>query len=91
MTAAMTVADSLWMVMPDIEPWLKSIFPAMPYDFPYSIFWWQSIIDILFSALCIHTLILCYLTHKIDDSNRGNGDGYIWAFVGNLLARVKGH
>lgn len=87
----MAVTDIVWMAMPDIEPWLRTVLPEYPRYFPYSVFWWQSLLYIIFTALCFHTLWLCYLTHRIGRKSEVNGDGYIWAYVGDFIAWSKNH
>jgi len=85
----MAALDMIWMKMPDIEPFARTVLPEMPYLFPYHFFWWQSALIVFWVLLCFYSIWLCKLTHKVDEKNRGNGDGYIWAFVGNFLTRLK--
>ena len=87
----MLFADSLWMVMPDIEPWLRTILPEMRLYFPYSIFWWQTLLDFIFWFLCFHALWLCRLTHKEYRLDKDLKNGNLWAFIGNLITNAKIH
>jgi len=88
-TFFMFVADLLWFMMPDIEPTLRNFIPEMGLNFPYTIFWWQSLLYILFVLLCAHTLILNYHTHKLDKLERKLEHGNIWESVGHLIVVSK--
>ena len=48
------VADALWTMMP---AWNLQ---ENAYKFPYSVFWWQSILNGLFVSQCVLTLLRCY-------------------------------
>ena len=90
-TMVMVFADTFWMMMPDIEPWLRTILPEMQHLFPYHYFWWQSTLYILFCLLIAHSLRLCTLTHRERRLNRMLQNGNIWAFIGTRIASTKIH
>lgn len=54
------VADAAWAVMPSLD------FPDNFLHFPRSIFWWQSILNLLFFFQCIVTIIRCYTSPEIN-------------------------
>lgn len=58
------VADTVWVMMPGFD------LPANELHFPYSIFWWQCVMNILFLLLCFGTLVRCYNNHKSEGSFR---------------------
>ena len=45
----MTITDVAWVGMPLIQ------LPGNSIGFPYHLFWWQSVVNILFLALCLVT------------------------------------
>lgn len=55
----MLLADCLWMLLPEIN------LTRNAWSFPYSLFYWQSTLNILFLAACITTLKGAYNTRLI--------------------------
>jgi uncharacterized membrane protein len=58
------ICDALWMVMP-----LWNL-PENALHFPYSIFWWQSVLNILFIFQCVFTMARCYNSHRTKGQHR---------------------
>lgn len=74
---SMIIADIAWLVFPHMN------FPANGLYFPASLFWWQSVLNIIFICLCIRTLMSCYHSHSI----QGFGSDH----HGSFYARIQGH
>lgn len=89
--ALMAVADSIWLFMPELQPHLMRYIPEMPHRFPYAVFWWQSLLIILFLILCGHTLIMNYYTHSLDKLERALKYGNFWAYWGIFVEFTKSH
>lgn len=85
----MGIADTAWRFMPSMRPTLEKFIPEMKYDFPYEIFWWQSLLILLFLALCFHTLVMNYLIHQRDKLTQELKNVNIWAYIGILVESAK--
>jgi hypothetical protein len=59
LTTCMAVIDGLWVIFSYID------FPANSLDFPFHLFWWQSVINLLFVAMCLTIIVGCINTIKI--------------------------
>ena len=73
-TTLMVLADGLWKIFSYID------FPENALSFPQDIFWWQSVINLLFMAMCITLIVGCYTRMKIE-RYRKNHNGLVAAIV----------
>ncbi len=85
----MGVADTIWRFMPNIQPMLEKVIPEMPNAFPYHLFWWQSLLILLFLALCFVTLAMNFLIHQRNKLTREIDDATIWAYIGHFIESAK--
>ena len=69
-TTLMVLADALWVIFSYID------FPVNALSFPANIFWWQSVINILFMAMCLTLIVGCYTRMKIE-RYRKNHNGLV--------------
>ena len=65
----MLACDAFWVMIPAIS------LPENSYNFPKSLFWWQSVLNLLFIFLSLVTIRRCYtITH--DKGGRSNDTFY---------------
>lgn len=85
----MCIADTVWRFMPNLQPMFENYLPEMEYAFPYDIFWWQSLLIVLFLALCIVTVSMNYLIHQRNKLTKELEHANIWAYIGNFIEVAK--
>ena len=73
-TTLMVLTDAVWVMFSYID------FPENALRFPQDLFWWQSIINVLFLAMCLTLIVGCYTRLKLS-RYRKNHSG--------LVARVS--
>jgi len=79
LTLAMVTVDMLWVVMPDLN------LPANELNFPYSYFWWQSSVNIIYFLMCVFTIVGCFRELRQNKENKGDYDGSILAREAHIL------
>jgi len=80
-TLAMLIMDMLWVVMPELN------LPVNELNFPYSYFWWQSSVNIIYFLMCVFTIVAYYRELKQEKQNRSGHDGSLLAFAINKISR----
>ena len=64
LTTLMTVCSGLWVIFSYID------FPENSLNFPGHLFWWQSIVNLLFLAMCITVIVGCYNSLRMTKQRR---------------------
>lgn len=79
LTLCMVIADMLWVIMPELNLSVNEL------NFPYSYFWWQSSINIIYLLMCVFTITGCYRELRHNKENKGDCDGSILARKAHIL------